>query len=97
MNEQQTAALLASDIQNHLAWFQVSILLVAMFLIVIALILFSRAYAALTEARMIQSQFASENAGSTGSAQPRIATAGNINAGTKARKIASKQRIRALT
>lgn len=53
MNEEQVAARLVADIETHMIWFHFAVLTIGCILILTAVFLSARAYAALSEARMI--------------------------------------------
>ena len=86
MEEQQVAALLVSDVQTHFAWFQFAVMFVVLVLIIVSMTLAVRAYAVLSEARILFSRVADAGAGREPRVAPRIATSGAINAAVRGRK-----------
>ena len=87
MEEQQVAALLISDVQTHFAWFQVAVLFVVLVLIIISMVLAIRAYAVLSEARILYARASAAGAERASQSPGRIATAAAINAAMRGRKV----------
>lgn len=87
MEEGQVAALLISDVQAHFAWFQIAVFLAILVLIIVSITLSIRAYAALSEARILYFRASRLTAASAENAPPRIATPIAINAAGRPKKI----------
>lgn len=94
MQEQTVAAVLASDIKSNLAFLEAGAFLATMVLALIGAFLAARAYAALSEARILfwrSSEIAQALSGAQGR-PPRRATPDAINAVVQRKKIPDKSR-----
>ena len=87
MEEQQVAALLVSDVQAHFAWFQFAVLFVVLILIIVSMTLAVRAYAVLSEARILYVRASEIGVRQGAGSGPRVATADAINAAARGRKL----------
>ncbi len=92
MDEQQVAALLVNDVQTHFAWFQFAVIFIALALILVSVALASRAYAALSEARILFYRASERDDGAVGARlSGRVATSETINAASRARKVRTRR------
>ncbi len=92
MSEEQVAARLVADIETHLAWFHFSALTIGCILMLTAVFLSARAYAALSEARLLYYRGrVHETDGAHGGGARRQSTPANINAAANRRKIPTRR------